>query len=95
LLFRVEPGKSYRLFYGNQRERAPRYDIEQLLPYVKIETLPVMRLDEEQNQPEAASQSTEEPEAQQDHPRWLWVTLTLAALVIAILIYRLARMTVV
>ncbi|MCI0660919.1 MAG: DUF3999 domain-containing protein [Acidobacteria bacterium] len=95
LLFRVEPGKSYRLFYGNQRETAPRYDLEQLLPYVKIETLPVMRLDEEhENRPEAVSQLPDEPD-EEGHPGWLWATLTLAALVIGILIYRLARMTVV
>jgi hypothetical protein len=95
LLVRVEPGKSYRLFYGNQRETAPRYDLEQLLPYVKIETLPLMRLDEEhENRSEAVSQLPDEPD-EEGHPGWLWATLTLAALVIGILIYRLARMTVV
>jgi Protein of unknown function (DUF3999) len=94
LLFRVEPEKSYRLFYGNQRETAPRYDLEQLLPYVKIESLPVMSLAEEQARPDATPLNSDEPEAE-DHPAWLWVTLTLAALVIGVLIYRLARMTVV
>ena len=94
LLFRVEPGKTYRLLYGNQKETTPRYDLEQLLPYVKIETLPVMRLEEEHDRPEAVSQLPDEPDAE-GHPGWLWVTLTLAALVIGILIYRLARMTVV
>jgi len=94
LLFRVEPGKSYRLFYGNQRETAPHYDLEQLLPYVKIETLPVMKLDEEHDRPEAMSQLPDEPD-QKGQPGWLWATLALAALVIGFLIYRLARMTVV
>jgi Protein of unknown function (DUF3999) len=94
LLFRVDQGKSYRLFYGNQKETAPRYDLEQLLPYVKIYMLPVMNLDEEQDRPEAASQIIDQGEAK-GHPAWLWVTLVVAALVIAVLIYRLARMTVV
>ena len=94
LIFRVEQGKSYRLFYGNQRETAPHYDLEQLLPYMKIETLPVMKLDEEHDRPEPLSQIADEPDAER-HPAWLWVTLTLAALVIGVLIYRLARRTVV
>jgi hypothetical protein len=94
LLFRVDPGKSYRLFYGNQKETAPHYDLEQLLPYVKIEMLPVMSLDEEHGRLEAASQIIDQDE-EKGHPAWLWVTLAVAALVIAVLIYRLARMTVV
>ena len=94
LLFRVEPGKSYRLFYGNLRETAPRYDLEQLLPYVKIETLPVMKLDEEHDRPEVVSQLPDEPD-EKGKPGWFWATLALAALVIGFLIYRLARMAVV
>src|SRR5437016_2863761 len=47
LLFRHEPGKSYRLFYSNPAAAAPRYDLEQLSPYLKLEQLAMLKLAEE------------------------------------------------
>jgi hypothetical protein len=91
LLFRREPGKSYRLFYGNPSAAAPRYDLEHLAPYLKIEQLPVASLADERDNQEFARRARESWLERQ--PIWLWATLVVAALVLGTLIYRLAKLS--
>ncbi|HZS09765.1 MAG TPA: DUF3999 family protein [Blastocatellia bacterium] len=91
LLFRREPGRSYRLFYGNPKAAAPRYDLEQLSSYLKPEELPLATLGSERaNESFTAETDASKPDR---HPAWLWATLAVAAVVLGALIYRLAKMT--
>lgn len=88
LLFRREPGRSYRLFYGNAQAAPPRYDLEQLAAYLQPDKLPVVALGDEQRLdlvPAATESRT--PRS----PLWLWATLIASGAVLATLIYRLAR----
>ena len=90
LLFRREAGKRYRLFYGNEKASAPRYDLEQLSPYLKLDQLPTASLGEAHRNENFSSES----ETTRDgHPAWLWATMGAAAIVLGALIYRLARLT--
>jgi len=92
LLFRREPGKSYRLFYSNPAAAAPRYDLEQLSPYLKLEQLAMLKLAEERGNTDAGAQRKAEPWLERQ-PLWLWITLALATVVLGGLIYRLAKQT--
>jgi hypothetical protein len=92
LLFQHEPGKSYRLFYGNPSVTAPRYDLERLLPYIKVDSMPLFALGEEHENLDRVSAKSQE-EVKERHPAWIWVTLGAAALLLGALIYRLAKMT--
>lgn len=47
LLFRREPGKSYRLFYGNPQAESPRYDLAEIAAYLKFDQLPTATLGNE------------------------------------------------
>lgn len=92
LLFRREAGKRYRLFYGNEKAGAPRYDLEQLSPYLKLDQLPVAMLGDGRANESFSAQSADQTK-RDGHPAWLWATLGAAAAMLSILIYRLARMT--
>ncbi len=92
LLFRREPGRSYRLFYGNAKAVAPRYDLEQLSSYLKPDRLPLAMLGSERTN-ESFTTASDDAGKPDRHPAWLWATLGAAALVLGALIYRLARMT--
>jgi hypothetical protein len=92
LLFRREPGRTYRLFYGNAQASAPRYDLEQLSAYLKPEQLPLAALGAERGNERFLAESNQ-PQKSDRHPAWLWVTMGAAALALGALIYRLARMT--
>ncbi len=89
LLFQRSPGKTYRLYYGNSAAAAARYDLEQLFPYLDLAKLNHVQLGPEQQQ-QAPAKPAPRLEAR---PIWLWAILALAAILIAGLIYRLARMT--
>jgi len=39
LLFKYEPSKTYKLYYGNSKAYYPEYDIEALFPYLEIKGL--------------------------------------------------------
>src|SRR5262249_25741800 len=92
LLFRREPAKSYRLFYGNLAATAPRYDLEQLSPYLKIEQLATLSLSDERDNADFTASRAAEPWLERQ-PLWLWATLALAAAVLGTLIYRLAKLS--
>lgn len=88
LLFWREPGRSYRLLYGNPEAPAPRYDLEQLSSYLDLTQLRVLSLGEEHRQappPPAAKPWFDR------QPFLLWGTLLAAALLLGWLILRLAR----
>jgi len=44
LVCRVQPDRSYSLYYGNPQAHAPRYDFERLKNYLSLETIPRVRL---------------------------------------------------
>lgn len=91
LLFRREPGESYRLLYGNARAAAPRYDLERLTPYLDLAALETASLSEER-EVEAAAEAGGRPWYERQ-PYWLWLTMGAAGLLLGALIYRLAKMT--
>jgi len=41
LVFKVSPGSSYTLYYGNPNARQPEYDMSQLTAYIDQKTLPI------------------------------------------------------
>ena len=47
LVCRIEPGRSYSLYYGNEQAHAPRYDFERLKNYLSLETISRVRLGSE------------------------------------------------
>ncbi|MFH1140082.1 MAG: DUF3999 family protein [Chloroflexota bacterium] len=44
LIFPTQPGKSYRLYYGNLAARTPSYELERIFPYLVTENLPMAQL---------------------------------------------------
>lgn len=91
LLFHREPGRSYRLLYGNATAAAPRYDLERLAPYLDPAQFKTVGLSAERTmEPEAPPKAVPWYERQ---PLWLWATMGIAGIVLGVLIYRLARLT--
>ncbi len=91
LLFQREPGRSYRLFYGNPNASTPRYDLERLSPYLNLAELKVAGLAEDQHR--IVETGAEGKPWLDRQPWWLWITMAAAAVILAALIYRLARLT--
>ena len=88
LVFRAEPGVSYRLFYGNSSANRPRYDLERMIDYVDLNLTAALG----PQQGEAARPSPEE--TQPGQPAWLIGVLIASAAVLLWLIFRLAKKTV-
>jgi hypothetical protein len=91
-LFRREAGKRYRLFYGNARANAPRYDLQHLTAYLKPDQILMSSLGQERNNTDYVAAVPEETKSSQ-HPVGLWVTIAIAALILLGFIYRLARLS--
>ncbi|HKX27636.1 MAG TPA: DUF3999 family protein [Blastocatellia bacterium] len=92
LLFRTQSGERYRLLYGNPSATSPQYDLDRLLPFIKIGDLPTFALSGERDYTDSVPHQADETR-QERHPVWLWVALATAALVIGALIFRLAKLT--
>jgi hypothetical protein len=91
VLFQREPGRAYRLLYGNPAAEAPRYDIEQLSSYLNLRQLATVKLGAERRLPPPALPAAKPWYERQ--PLWLWATMGLATIAIGALIYRLAKLT--
>lgn len=91
LLFKRDAGRGYRLFYGNAQAISPHYDLDQIATYLNLEKLSVVKLGDEQRT-DATSKRDESHLPQS--PMWLWITLIGAGTVLAALIYKLARASV-
>lgn len=86
LLFKREAGRSYRLFYGNEKAVAPQYDLAQLAAYVKTANLPRLKLG-----PETKLTPSAEPTNANRNSILIGVAVVIAVAVLGSLIYRLAR----
>ncbi len=86
LLFKREAGRSYRLFYGNEKAVAPQYDLAQLAAYVKTADLPKLKLG-----PETKLTPTPEPTNANRNSMLIGVAVVIAVVFLGGLIYRLAR----
>ncbi len=89
VLFRREPGRQYRLLYGNREAKAPSYDLTKIVSYLKLGELETVSLGEEM--PGALPPAAPQRPWLDRQPIALWITLVLAASILGGLIYRLAR----
>lgn len=87
VVFRFEPGKDYRLLYGNGRAEPAEYDLRQLIARDRLEGASELPLG-----PEATNEGyvSAEPWTER-HPVVLWVALGLAVAVLASLALRALR----
>ncbi len=92
LLFRADPGSTYRLFYGNSVAARPRYDLEKMIKYIDLTLAKTAALGPQQG--EAPKTASEVEESESGQPAWLIGTLIASALVLVWLIFRLAKKTV-
>jgi len=92
LVFRAEPGSSYRLFYGNHTATEPRYDLERMIRFIDLGEAQTGSLGPRQGRiPDRSVESAEEKPGQ---PAWLIGVLIASAAVLLWLIFRLAKKTV-
>lgn len=90
LVFRAEPGNSYRLFYGNHSASRPRYDLERMIRFIDLGEAQKATLGPRQGR----DRSVEPGEEKSGHPAWLIGVLIASAVVLLWLIFRLAKKTV-
>ena len=88
LRFQAEAGSEHALYYGNPVAEAPNYDLQQVVPYLKTENLPVAMLGGQQ--PNQAFTGLDVPVT--ERLPWLMpVGVALAAVVLAALLYGVIR----
>ena len=88
LRFQVDAGSEYALYYGNPVAEAPDYDLQQVVPYLETEDLPVAALGGQQ--PNKAFTGLDVPVT--ERLPWLMpVGVALAAVVLAALLYGVIR----
>ena len=90
LLFKHDPGRSYKLMYGNEKASAPQYDLARLSPYFEVTNLKRFQLGTETKQ-ELTSELNPNNNTQKN-PLWLWAVIVIAVGFLGTLIYRLAKM---
>lgn len=88
LLFKRTAGRSYRLFYGNEKAIAPQYDLTQLAAYLKPANLPKFTLGQETP---LRVTPTPEPTNSTRNSVLVSVAILITVVVLGGLIYRLAR----
>lgn len=81
LVWRQEPGVTYRLLYGNSRVKPPEYELARLTDAKALESLAVARLAAEEFNPGYVDP---QPWTER-HPVVLWVALGLAVAVLTVL----------
>ncbi|HXM18754.1 MAG TPA: DUF3999 family protein [Candidatus Tumulicola sp.] len=85
--FRQEPGRTYRLLYGDNRATAPQYDVADLTTAAERSAAPTVNLGAEQTN---AAYVDPAPWTEQ-HPVILWIALAIAVLVMGGLAIRTLR----
>ena len=88
LRFRAEAGSEYALYYGNSVAGSPDYDLQQIVPYLETENLPVATLGGQQSN--AAFTGLDVP-ATERLPWLMPVGVALAAAVLAALLFGVIR----
>ncbi len=92
LVFSVDPGRSYGLYYGNVEARSPSYDIGRVLPYLETGSLPEARLGEQAANPRFVAELPPPPEPLSERLPWLLPSVVaLAAVVVAALLFGVLR----
>ena len=87
VVFRQQPGASYRLLYGNSRTSAPVYDLARITPREELEVAVVGKLG-----PEATNTGYLSPEPWSErHPIVLWFALGFAVAILGLLALRSLR----
>jgi len=79
LIFRQEPGRSYRVLYGNSRIAAPQYDLSRVIRREELKAATIASIGNEEKNPRYASP---EPWSER-HPFILWTALGITVLVLA------------
>jgi hypothetical protein len=87
VVFRQEPGATYRLLYGNLRASAPGYDLARLTPKDELETAALGGLG---NQSANSGYVSPDPWSER-HPALLWLALAVAVAVLGLLALRALR----
>lgn len=93
VLFKYDPSKSYKLYYGNPAARYPQYDIEALFPYLEIKDLPQFSLGPQINNPLFEEISPPPPPFTERYAWLLIVVLTIIVLILLWLVVRLILIT--
>jgi hypothetical protein len=88
LLFPAQEGASYRLYYGNPRAAAPSYDLQQFLPYLDTEDLPVADLGPHEHNPAFVEP---QPPLSERLPWLIPAVVGVAAAVVGLLLLGVAR----
>ena len=78
VLFRPNPGRSYRLIYGNDRAVAPQYDLARTLQIPPVETMFHPALGAE----EATTNYVDPRPFTERHPNLLWIALGVAVVLL-------------
>jgi len=90
LVFSYLPGKEYFLYYSNPAAASPRYDIEQLFPYLALRDPPVVALGSEEGNPRSLKHAANRPWTEK-RPYVLWGVLGILVLALGGLSLRLVR----
>lgn len=90
VVFSYEAGRQYFLYYGNPDAASPRYDIEQLLPYLALKNPPVVRLGREEGNPRYVKKQVSRPWTE-ERPYLLWGVLGVVVLALGALSLRVMR----
>jgi len=89
LLFKYEPPKTYKLYYGNPKPYFPEYDIEALFPYLEIKELPQATLGNQIKNPLFEEILPPPPPFTERYPWLLPLVLIIIVLILLWLIIRL------
>ncbi len=92
VILAVEEGAPYRVFFGNPRAAAPRYDLAHRIPYIETERLPRLALGPRQSNPDYVEKKPKRPWSE-EHAYLLWVVMAAVIVFLALLIFNLARKT--
>ena len=87
VVFRQEPGATYRLVYGHPRTAGPEYDLPRLIPREELEAALAVGLGDE-----SVNTAYQSPEPWTErHPALLWLALVVAVAVLGMLTLRALR----
>jgi hypothetical protein len=88
LIFQSESNREYFLYYGNGQASAPHYDVERVKNYLKIETLPRVKLAGENPNRDFVPHVPQKPWTE-SRPMLFWSVLVLLVLGLGSYIVRL------
>lgn len=92
VIFPLRWGQSYKLYCGNRKATAPRYDLARRMPYIETERLPHLTLGLLQSNPDYVVTKPVRPWSE-EHSYLLWVVMAAVIVVLALLIFNLLRKT--